>query len=269
MEGDISADEVKRAVWDCGNDKAPGPDGFTFKFLKKYWEVLKGGIMAYINHFEKWGRLSRGCNSSSITLAAKIKDLLSLSDYRPISLIGSLYKIIAKILASRIRMVMGECIDEVQTAFVKGRDILEGPLIVNEICTWGKKRNKKILLFKVDFNKAFDSVNWNFLNSMMQQMNFGIKWRTWMKGCLESARASVLVNGCPTTEFQLEKGVRQGDPLSPFLFILAMEGLNIALKEAVEKGVFQGITIPNSDIKVSHLVYADDALSLENGLDKI
>lgn len=118
--------------------------------------------MAYVKHFEQWGRLSRGCNSSFITLAAKTKDPLVLGDYRPISLIGSLYKIIAKLLASRICVVIGECIDEVQTAFVEGRNILEGPLIVNELCSWGKKANKKILIFKADFNKAFDSVNWKF-----------------------------------------------------------------------------------------------------------
>lgn len=102
-------------------------------------------------------------------------------------------------------MVIGECTDEAQTTFIESRNILEGPLIVNELYSWGKKINKKILLFKVDFNKSFDPVNWNFLDSMMRQMNFGIKWRFWMKGCLESARDSVLVNGCPIEEFQLEK----------------------------------------------------------------
>lgn len=177
MEGDISMEEVKRAVWDCGNKKAPGPDSFTFKFMKNYWEELKLDILAYVKHFEKWESFSNGCNSSFITLAAKVKDLLSLGDYRPIRLIGSLYKIIAKLLATRIRSALGECIGEIQTTFVEGRNILEGPLIVNEICLWGKKTNKKVLLFKVDFNKAFDSVNWNFLDYMMQQINFGIKWR--------------------------------------------------------------------------------------------
>nr|KAJ0205522.1 hypothetical protein LSAT_V11C500260820 [Lactuca sativa] len=159
----------------------------------------------------------------------------------------------------RIWVVIGECIDEIQTAFVEGRNILEGPLIVNELCSGGKKANKKILLFKADFKKVVDSVNWNFLDSMMRQMNFGIKWSFWMKGCLESARASVLVNGCPTEEFQLEKGVRQRDPLSSLLFIL---GLKIPLKEATTKGIFQRISIPNSNIKLSHLFYADDALCI-------
>lgn len=94
----------------------------------------------------------------------------------------------------------------------------------------------------------------------MEQMGFGCKWRSWVSGCLTSARASVLVNGSPTMEFPLSKGVRQGDPLSPFLFIIAMEGLNIALQEAREKSLFHGIHIPKSECCLTHLFYADDAL---------
>lgn len=95
-------------------------------------------------------------------------------------------------------------------------------------------------------------------------MGFGVKWRLWINGCLASSRASILVNGSPTDEFPIRKGVRQGDPLSPFLFIIAMEGLNIAMREACDKGLFGGIKIPNSNISISHLFYADDAIFLGN-----
>lgn len=115
-------------------------------------------------------------------------------------------------------------------------------------------------MLKVDFEKAFDSINWNYLDSVMKQMNFGDKWRHWIQGCLSSSRASVLVNGSPTEEFSITRGVRQGDPLSPFLFILAMEGLNVALKSACEKSLFYGVKLPNNGPTVSHLFYADDAI---------
>lgn len=262
LEGRFTLVEIKDAVWSCGSEKAPGPDGFTFKFLKRFWLLLKEDIVSWVRHFEEFGSISRGCNSSFITLVAKVKDPLVLKDYRPISLIGSIYKIISKLLASRLKKVIGECIDEVQTAFVADRYILEGPLIVNEVCSWGKAKKKKLLIFKADFNKAFDSLNWGYLDSMLLQMNFGEKWRWWIKGCLASAKASVIVKGSPTGEFPLQKGVRQGDPLSPFLFIIAMEGLNIAMKEAVDKGIFRGVSIPNGDKILSHLFYADDALFL-------
>lgn len=134
--------------------------------------------------------------------------------------------------------------------------------MVNEIYSWAKKTNKKILLFKVDFEKAFDSINWNFLDSNLMQMGFGNKFRMWLRGCLGSARSSVLVNGILTEEFPLSKGVRQGDPLSPFLFIAAMEGLSVAMRSTCELGIFQGVKLPNGGPLISHLLYADDALFL-------
>lgn len=118
---------------------------------------------------------------------------------------------------------------------------------------WAKKTKTKMFLFKFDFEKAFDTINWGFLDSVMDQMGFGHKWRMWIYGCLSSARASVLVNGAPTEEFSITRGVRQGDPLSPFLFILAMEGLHVAIQDASEKSLILGIKLPQGGPSVSDL----------------
>ncbi|KAJ9557832.1 hypothetical protein OSB04_012446 [Centaurea solstitialis] len=149
---------------------------------------------------------------------------------------------------------------EAQTAYIKGRSILDGPLMVNELISWAKKAKKKLLILKVDFAKAFDSLNWNFLDSVLMKMGFGETWRAWMKGCICTAKVSVLINGSPTKEFLMGKGVRQGGPLAPFLFILAAEGLMAAMKEAQQANIFQGVRVNNVAEDVSLFQFADDAI---------
>ncbi|GJX56691.1 putative RNA-directed DNA polymerase, eukaryota, reverse transcriptase zinc-binding domain protein, partial [Tanacetum coccineum] len=124
-------------------------------------------------------------------------------------------------------------------------------------------RNKKrLMLFKVDFEKAFDSLSWNFLLSIMEQIGFSSKWRNWILSCLNSSFALVLINGSPTMEFKLERGLRQGDPLSPFLFIIAVEALNIVILKAINRNIFYGFKVGKDKVYISHLQFADDALFL-------
>lgn len=155
---------------------------------------------------------------------------------------------------------MPAVIGEAQSAFLGGRNILDRVLIANEIVDGWKKTKKRGLLFKIDFEKAYDSLNWEFLFSMLSSFGFGSKWISWMKKCLSSARTSILVNGSPTKEFSPQKGLRQGDPLSPFLFNLAAEGLNILLIRARELGLLKGVVFGANEIVVSHLQFADDSL---------
>ncbi|GJZ54916.1 putative RNA-directed DNA polymerase, eukaryota, reverse transcriptase zinc-binding domain protein [Tanacetum coccineum] len=199
-------------------------------------------------------------NPSFIALISKTPNAKFLFDFHPISLIGCQYKIIGKLLANRLSNVIGDCVSSVQSAFIKGRYILDGPLILNEILAKCRHQNKELLLFKVDFEKAFDSVRWDFLDAVMGKMGFGAKWRSWISGCLHKARSSILVNGSPTNEFELFKGLRQGDPLSPFLFILVMEGLHSLTCKAEELGLFKGVSIGCDNMNISHLMYADDVI---------
>ena len=174
LEAPFSLDEIKAAIWACGSDKAPGPDGFSFALLKKHWDVIGNDFYFAVKHFEATGVIDKGCNASFSTLIPKLQDPISISDFRPISLIGCLYKTISKILAERRKKVIHLVVSPVQTSFIKRRYILDGPLILNEVITWLKKNKKLAFAFKVDFEKAFDCLSWEYLDSIMQQMELGV-----------------------------------------------------------------------------------------------
>ncbi|GJT86709.1 hypothetical protein Tco_1068426 [Tanacetum coccineum] len=149
MERMISKEEVKRAVWDCGVDKSPGPDGFSFRFYRHFWPVIEKDVFEAVDYFFMYGEIPNGCNSNFIALIPKILDANMVKDFRPISLIGSLYKIIAKILANRLVGVLGDLVNEVQSAFVADRQILDG----TDICVRGSERVARECTYQ-DFMKC-------------------------------------------------------------------------------------------------------------------
>ncbi|KAJ0846474.1 putative RNA-directed DNA polymerase [Helianthus annuus] len=256
----FSEEEIKKAVFSCGDDKAPGPDGFNFKFIKRFWNLFAVDFVKLLNNFYVHGRINKGVGSSFITLIPKVKDPSGLGEYIPINLIGVISKVISKVLANRLRMVINGLTSESQSAFISGRYILDGPLIINEVLAWSRCVGKSLFLFKIDFEKAYDNVHWEFLICVMRQMGFSDRWCNWIYGVLSSASSSVLVNGSPTVEFECTKGIRQGDPLSPFLFSLVMEALSGLFRKASDIGVFKGIQLPNSGPILTHLLYADDVM---------
>jgi hypothetical protein len=154
---------------------------------------------------------------------------------------------------------MRKVISKVQSAFLPHRQILDGVLVVNELLDLAKRRKDKCLFFKVDFERAYDTVNWNFVEYMMVRMGFGEGWRRWIRACIFQSSMSVLVNGSPTEDFIVGKGLRQGDPLSPFLFLIVAEGLTGLMGKAVENNVFHGYKVSNS-ILFHTLQFADDTI---------
>ncbi|GJT61613.1 RNA-directed DNA polymerase, eukaryota [Tanacetum coccineum] len=215
LEMSISTEEIRNAVWACGENKSPGPDGFTFEFFRKFWGIIGPDFCLAVKWFFDHNSFSKGCNSAFIDLIPKVLDPKFVSDYRPISLIGCLYK-----------------------------------------C---KHKKQQAMIFKVDFAKAYDSIRWDFLDDVLHSFGLGLKWHSWILGSLSSGRASILVNGSPTSEFQFHCGLKQGDPLAPYLFILVMESLHLSFSRVVDAGIFKGLKINNSTT-VSHLFYADDAV---------
>jgi hypothetical protein len=168
----FSMEELKTMVWDCDSYKCPGPDGVNLGFIKDFWEDMKVELLCYVFDFHHNGKLMNGINSTFITLTPKKESPQTMNDYRPISLVESLYKVLAKLLANRLKCIIGSVISDTHNAFVQGRQILDGILVANEVVDEAKKLNRRLLLFKVDFEKAYYYVAWNYLDDVMSKISF-------------------------------------------------------------------------------------------------
>ncbi|GKV29018.1 hypothetical protein SLEP1_g37997 [Rubroshorea leprosula] len=231
---------IKTVVWDCESSKAPGLDGFNFKFIKSEWETIKGDVTEFFHEFQKNGKIVK----------------------------GGIYKILAKLLANRLKKVLVGIVGEQQMAFLSGRQLMDGVVIVNEVIDEVKKKRKEAFLFKIDFEKAYDKVSWRFLDFMLQKTGFSNTWRKWIMECLRSSMVSVVVNGSPTRQFSIFRGLQQGDPLCPFLFLIIVEGINGLVLKAVEKGLIEGVEVGDKGFKITHLQYADDTLLFGTAIEE-
>ncbi|GAU34029.1 hypothetical protein TSUD_16170 [Trifolium subterraneum] len=258
----FTTEEIEEAVCSSDGNKSPGPDGFNYAFLKKFWELLKGDIRVMFDQFHGNSCFPKSFLSYFVTLIPKVSSPTSLSDFRLISLLGCLYKLIAKVLAKRLAKVMDTIIASNQSTLIKGRNLVDGVLVVNEVVELAKKSKRECLIFKVDFEKAYDSVDWGFLEYMLGRCSFCEKWIGWIRVCVFAGNLSVLVNGSPTTEINIQRGLKQRDPLAPFLFLIVAEGFSGAMQRVYTLNLFKGFSIGRNPVVISHLQYADDTLCI-------
>ncbi|RVW93099.1 Trafficking protein particle complex II-specific subunit 130-like [Vitis vinifera] len=236
LEVPFTVEEIHSALMDMNGDKAPGPDGFTGAFWQTCWDFVKEEIMDLFKEFFVQKSFAKSLNTTFLVLIPKKGGAEDLGEFRPISLLGGLYKLMAKVLANRLKKVLGKVVSMDQNAFVRGRQILDASLIANEVIDFWYKRKEKRLICKLDIEKAYDSINWNFLMKVLQKMGFGTRWMEWIWWCISIAKFSILVNGIPAGFFSSSKGLHQGDPLSPYLFVLSMEVLSALTRRAVGGG---------------------------------
>ncbi|XP_052109895.1 uncharacterized protein LOC127741467 [Arachis duranensis] len=229
-------------------------------FIKRCWEEIGTEFTAAVIAFFQTARLPKDSNITWVALAPKFGGAKEIKDFRPISMVGCVYKVISKVLVRRMRAVMPEPVGETQSAFVKGRKIHDGALIACETVQWLKLRKKAAAIIKLDFQKAYDRVKWSFVDIVLQKMGFGRRWREWVMECVSTSSMSVLVNGSPTKPFMMERGLRQGDPLSPFLFVLVVDVLHRMVREAVNNGRISPLLVGRDNIELSHLQFADDTI---------
>jgi hypothetical protein len=242
LEQAITEEEVWAAIKTLPSDKAPGPDGYSGRFYKVAWQIIKVDFMTAI------GRVMQGdvsklhlLNSAYITLIPKTAEAVEVKDYRPISLIHSFTKIITKVLASRLADKLPSLVSQCQSAFVKGRCIHDNFILVQQTTKALHRQKDPRVLLKLDISKAFDSVSWPFLLEVLKHLGFGPFWCNLLSKLLKSSSTRVLVNGEPVDLICHRRGLRQGDLLLPMLFILVMDVLNSLTSKASEQGLLQPI----------------------------
>jgi len=258
----ISLKEIKDVVFKMSPDKAPGPDGFTPRFFIHCWDIIKKDLSKMIRRSQACTKIGGSTNSAFLALIPKEKGANQLSRFRPISLCNTGYKIITKIIANRLKKLLPKLIPENQGGFVHGRQILDNIILVQEAIHSSYTKKEQGMVIKLDLANAFDRVRHEFLFAVMQRFGFDNQFINWVKACIKAPWVAPLVNGRPANFFQASRGLRQGCPLSPLLYVLQASVLSYQLRYALHNRALSSIKIAPSVKEVSHTQFADDTLLL-------
>ena len=261
-EGLFSEQELKTSINDLHSDKSPGPDGLSLEIFRICFEELKVAFLDMIIEVRYQETLSDSQKQASIVTLPKQGDLTLLKNWRPLSMLNTDYKILTKMLSNRLAKVLPIIIHEDHTCSVKGRVIQENLSIIRDIIYYANKTKDNIALVSLDQMKAFDKVDWNFLERILKKFNFGPDFIRWVRIIQTNITSSVKVNGNISEQFEIKQGVRQGCPLSPLLYLLYAEILaeNIRKNEGIK-----GVKIDETEFKIS--LYADDTTLFLTGDD--
>ena len=254
LEGEITYKELLSVLKKSKNNKSPGLDGYTSEFFKFFWIDIGYFLLRSINYAYQNGELSLTQKQGVITCIPKTgKQRCFLKNWRPISLLNVSYKLASSCIAERLKTVLDILIHEDQKGFITGRYIGENTRLVYDLMHETKLRNIGGIILLIDCEKAFDTVSWQFINSVLDIFNFGSSIKKWISLFYKNANSCVIQNGFLSAFFNLGRGCRQGDPLSPYIFLLCAEILGIMIRNNKD---IKGIKLLNKEFKISQ--YADD-----------
>ena len=264
LEGEIKYSELGLALKNMKNNKSPGLDGFTVEFYKFFWIDIGQYILRSLNYGYHTGSLSITQKQGVITCIPKPnKSRMNQKNWRPISLLNVVYKLASAVISNRIKKVLDSIINENQKGFIAGRFLGENIRLIYDVLFESKNQNIPGMLLSIDFEKAFDTVSWDFITDVLDYFNFGDSIKKWVGLFQKGSETCILQNGFISDVFNLQRGCRQGDPISPYLFILCAEILGKMVRKNKD---IKGIFINGKEFKLSQ--YADDTQLILDGSEK-
>ena len=261
----ISHEEIKEVIFSIDDAKAPGLDGFSSRFFEAAWDIIGSDVCNAVSSFFESGSMLREINCTIIALVPKVPNPGCMHDYRPISCCNTIYKCISKIIAARIKQCIPDIISPSQSAFVQGRSIADNVLITQELMlNYHRDIGPPRCALKVDIMKAYDTISWGCIMNILSCMGTPSHLLRCIKACITTPSFSVSINGELAGFFASKRGLRQGDPLSSFLFILAIEAFSRSLAVAANRQGFQ-FHPRCKEINLTHLCFADDMFLFSSG----
>lgn len=260
LDREITEAEIELTIRSMASDKAPGPDGFTIDFYKSHWDIIKKDYIRVVRNFFQKGKMGSGIKSSFLALIPKEPNPLTFNRFRPISLCNVSYKIITKILANRLKPILPSLISDNQGGFVPQRQIADNVILIQEAIHSSINRKEKGMIMKMDMANAFDRVNHSFLQAVLQKLGLSNLFISRVQECISGNWTAPLINGRPSKAFKSTRGLRQGCPLSPFLYILMAEAFSSKLESMRRRKEIMGIEIIRGSKGINHSLFADDTL---------
>ncbi|CAL1358445.1 unnamed protein product [Linum trigynum] len=262
LERPIDREKIIQAVKSMGNLKAPGKDGYQPIFYKRCWDTVGDSLVNLVEECFREPELISQVNETLFVLIPKKEAPESFLQFRPIGLSNVAYKTLAKCLVNRIKPLMGNLVHPTQTSFVPGRHISDNIIIVQEVVhSMGLKKGRKgQMALKIDLTKAYDRLSWNFVKEVITEIGLPRKFIDAIMACITSPTMQVLWNGQNTEEFKPSRGLRQGCPLSPYLFTLCLEKLSHLIRESIDQGKWKPIRLNPGGPQLSHIFFADDLI---------
>ena len=262
LSREYGEEEIVQALKTMGPTKSPGPDGFNALFFQRFWAIVGPDVTSLVLSILNGVSPPPQLNHTHIVLIPKVSMPTRISEYRPISLCNVIYKLVTKVIANRLKQILPAIISDTQSAFTPGRLITDNILLAYEVFHSMFTNSSRLgsMAIKVDMAKAYDRVEWPFLREVMLRMGFRHHWVNTVMACVESASFSFIINGRPMGYVKPSRGLRQGDPISPYLFLFVTEGLIGLLRRAEECNTIRGYRVCRRAPPISHLLFADDSI---------